>query len=70
MLPYHTISGSIWYMIEILLGQSEGIDSFTIGDASMYWYLFFLYFISSAIIVIVMLNMLIAIMGDTFAKRE
>ena len=70
LLPYHKIGGSIWFMIAILLGQTEGTDSFSLGNPSMTGYLYFIYFFSSSLIVILMLNMLIAIMGDTFDKRK
>ena len=69
IIPYSTSFGSVWFMIEILLNSSE-TDSFDIGNASMKGYLYCLYLISSLLIVILMLNMLIAIMGDTFSKRK
>ena len=65
IIPYSTSFGSVWFMIEILLNSSE-TDSFDIGNASMKGYLYCLYLISSLLIVILMLNMLIAIMGDTY----
>jgi len=69
-LPYHTVSGSIWFMLAIFLGQPESTDSFNRGESTMSEYLYFIYFVSSCVIVIVMLNMLIAIMGDTFSNRK
>ena len=52
-------------MVDILLGNSS-TDSFDLGEKNMQIILYMLHLISSFVIVIVMLNMLIAIMGDTF----
>lgn len=65
VIPYATFFGGMWFMVDILLGNSS-TDSFDLGDKHMQLILYMLHLISSFVIVIVMLNMLIAIMGDTF----
>jgi hypothetical protein len=43
--------------------------AFTAGEGSQYWYLTILWMLSSVLIIVHLLNMLIAIMGNTFSER-
>lgn len=67
-LPYNGFGPALWYMINAFLGNAE-TEGFDYGDASQTKYLNVLYFISTFLIITHLLNMLIAIMGDTFGKR-
>ena len=66
-VEYGTLGGALFYMWLMCLGAAES-DSFEVGDASQNKYLVPLYIFSGFCIVIHMLNMLIAIMGETFGR--
>jgi len=53
----------------MMLGNT-GWDSYTLGESSQTAVLEALHFITTFVIMIHLLNMLIAIMGDTFARRS
>lgn len=60
---------SIFYGINLWIGGAD-TSGFGVGDASQYWYLIAIWMISIILILIHFMNMLIAIMGNTFAIRE
>ena len=63
-VPYATLSGALWFVYYgMVMGQIDA-DSFT--DLRL---LYGVFIIASFIMIIVLLNMLIAIMGNTFAER-
>ena len=64
-IPYNSISGSIWFVYYELLMANQNIDTFGKG-----YHLFDMFMFASFIMIVVLLNMLIAIMGNTFAERS
>lgn len=76
-IPYVAVGGtkreesfnSVWFVSQFALGGPDGMDAFELGDASMKYQLFALYAFACVIIIIHLLNMLIAIMGNTFSER-
>jgi len=52
----------------MLLGESD-TGGFSVGNSSQYWILVILFVGTTFFIMIHMLNMLIAVMGDTFSQR-
>lgn len=68
-VTYSTISGAYYYVWNIVLGQIA-YDSIGIGNGEMDWMLNILMVFSEFFMLILMLNMLIAIMGNTFANRQ
>ena len=68
-IPYATIHESLLFMWDVCLGGG-GSDSFEFGDASQKKYLKTLFISAQFILLIHLLNMLIAIMGNTFGNRN
>ena len=68
-VPYHTFTGAIWYVWVLVLGEYE-YESFQYGKGSQKFILQFLFCVTAFVIQIHLLNMLIAIMGNTFAERK
>lgn len=68
-IQYQTLSSSFMFMWDTCLGGG-GSDSFNIGDGSQSKYLYILYISAQFILLIHLLNMLIAIMGETFGNRN
>lgn len=66
-IEYYTVSGSLWYMWNLSLGQFDN-NSFVEGKFAAFLSIMFV--ICSFILLVVMMNMLIAIMGDTFASQS
>jgi len=70
-IPYYTLTGSFWYMYLVLLGAGE-VDSFSLagedGAPTQEGILKFLYVLSTFMLLIHLLNMLIAMMGETFGN--
>ena len=62
---YTTFGGSLAYIRLVTLGEYE-VDSYTQGSASQKRILFVLFVMSSFVLIIVLISMLVAIMGDTF----
>lgn len=63
---YDTLSGSLWVTWTLMLG-AYNVDSLFVGEKKeMMYYLLFLFFLMWLSIIVHLLNMLIAIMGDTF----
>ena len=54
----------------MILGDPVSTDSFALGSQSQAPYLYIVYYISSFIIMVHLLNMLIAIMGNTFSQHN
>jgi hypothetical protein len=69
-LPYGSISGAIKYIyFGFILGNYD-VDPFYLGSASQVTALHLLFIVCSFSLGIHLLNMLIAIMGNTFAERS
>jgi len=68
-LSYSTLGESIWYVWFIVLGQIDN-SMFTLGNGGQQWILRALLTFAAFFLIIHMLNMLIAIMGNTFAERS
>lgn len=66
-IPYGTFVDSISYVADILIGQTDQ-DSFNLGDGRMYNLLEIIFWMACFVIMIHLLNMLIAIMGNTFSE--
>lgn len=64
-IKYDTGGGAIWYVFDILLGNFA-TKQFGHGDKNSQGMLYFLFILSVFIIMIHLLNMLIAIMGNTY----
>ena len=67
-IEYGTVMGSIYYIYRMLLGEASS-DGFQVGKGSQFIVLTILYGITTFIIMIHLLNMLIAVMGNTFTQR-
>lgn len=70
LIDYNTVHESIWWVWNIGLGLSK-TDSFFVdgSEETTKLTLEVFFYLSSFVIVILLLNMLIAIMGDTFNKN-
>lgn len=60
--------GSFYYVYNILLGDANP-EAFELGNKSQFPWLTIMYIITTFIIMIHLLNMLIAVMGNTFNER-
>lgn len=69
-IEYATISSAIVYVGSMILGDPVSTDSFHLGLESQKTYLLIVYYVSSFIIMVHLLNMLIAIMGNTFSQHN
>ena len=69
-VPYASIQGSLWYVFDNFVLGNGNIQPFNIGEKSQRWILFPISIASSFLMLIHLLNMLIAIMGNTFAERS
>ena len=67
-IPYNSMLGSIWYVYFTMVMGNQNIDSF--NDKGDKYHLYLLYVVASFIMIIVLLNLLIAIMGNTFGNRN
>ena len=65
-IAYTNYLGAIYYMIDLFFGNTN-MEYFSYGDGANFLMLYAIYVISLFLIVIHLLNMLIAIMGNTFA---
>jgi len=68
-IPYSTLSGAMFYIIDLILGTFNK-SCYKLGKASQEPLLTALFLIAAFIMLIHLLNMLIAIMGETFNKRQ
>ena len=75
-IPYFTLGGCFWYMYLVLLGAGE-VDAFALSrkdesgsnqNGTQEGILQFLYILSTFMLLIHLLNMLIAMMGETFGN--
>jgi len=64
-LPYKTLTGSFWYIWEVILGSVDP-SMYQMGKGTQSFYLHLLICISAFMMLVHLLNMLIAIMGNTF----
>ena len=65
-INYDTTLGSINYILNMLIGETD-MDAFSVGDGRMSILLQIVFWVACFIILIHLLNMLIAIMGNTFS---
>jgi len=68
-IPYGDYKLSTWYMYNMIIGNTD-VEAFGYGNGTEAVYLYILFIGSSFFILIHLLNMLIAIMGETFNKRS
>ena len=68
-LTYGSFIEACWYMYTDFILGGLVLDSYEAGDASQAGLLYFLYIVASFMLLINLLNMLIAIMGNTYAVR-
>ena len=66
-INYNTLTGSFYYVVDMMIGNSN-VTSFELGEATQAKFLYPLHALTA--IMIHFLNMLIAIMGNTFAERS
>lgn len=59
---------SLYYIVEMIVGEPS-TDGFSVGDATQFNALIVLFVVACVTIILHFLNMLIAIMGNTFAER-
>ena len=64
-ISYNTITGSIEYVAEMFLGETDQ-STYALGRGSMNVILHLVFWVAAFIIMIHLMNMLIAIMGNTF----
>ena len=69
-VPYDTFGRSIWYVYFNYMMGGKNHYPFSLGVGSQSNFLYFLFIIASVYIDIILLKMLIAIMGSTFASRK
>ena len=67
-IPYNTLGDSYLYIWELTRGNTNSAP-YTYGDASQRTMLMILYLLGVFIFALHLMNMLIAIMGNTFAMR-
>ena len=68
-IPYNTLYDSIYYMWELTMGNANSAP-YAFGDASQQTILMILYLLAVFIFSLHLMNMLIAIMGNTYALRN
>ena len=68
-IHYKTLTRSFYYVANMMIGNSD-IAGFELGDKTQAKWLFALHTVTVFIIMIHFLNMMIAIMGNTFAERS
>jgi len=68
-INYSSFSGAVWEIYNLCLGGFDN-KSFFKGDSGDSVYGVLLFCIASFVLLIHLLNMLIAIMGDAFAKNN
>ena len=66
---YITPLKAILFMFYMLLGEVGPSGAFGAGKGSQESYLWFLFVLATFFFIIVMMNMLVAIMGDTFVRN-
>lgn len=62
------MSGACWFVIDIMFALNSRVY-FEYGEGTQFYWLLGMYSLVTFIMLVHMLNMLIAIMGDTFARR-
>jgi hypothetical protein len=69
-IPYDGWGLAIWFVFDsFILGNTDRAP-FELGDASQSNHLHFIFILAVGVILLHLLNMLIAIMGNTFAERS
>lgn len=69
IISYNGNFNSLLYIVNMMLGNTDA-SAFNLGDGSQYYALLALFVFSCFIIILHFMNMLIAIMGNTFAERR
>lgn len=69
-IPYVTVLGTLWYVFDNFILGNGNTDPYSKGEMSQKWILFPISIFSSFLLMMHLLNMLIAIMGNTFAERS
>ena len=69
-VPYDSFGRSIWYVYFNYMMGGKHHHSFGLGSGSQRSFLYFLFILASVYIDTILLKMLIAIMGSTFASRK
>lgn len=69
-IPYDGWVQSMWFVIDSFILGNTDRGPFTLGLGSQDTWLSFLFILAALIMLIHLLNMLIAIMGNTFAERS
>ena len=68
---YYEIRGAFQYIYLLSLGEIfADDDNFSKGNKQQQGYLWVLFILATFVIIVTMMNMLIAIMGDTFVKSS
>lgn len=65
-IRYQTFFGSLIYVWNLSMGDCD-IGGYELGEASQASILYVMYLVSKLVMLVVLLNMLIAIMGNTFS---
>ena len=69
-IPYKTLASAYYFVGDMIIGNSD-VGSFELGGSpSQATILYTLHSLTAFIIMIHLLNMLVAIMGNTFAERS
>lgn len=68
-IDYATYQGSIWHVLNMVYGNTNWAY-YDLGEKSQSGILYLLHCMTAFIIMIHLLNMLIAIMGNTFSERQ
>jgi hypothetical protein len=69
-IPYSSFGDAIWYVYFNFMMGGKFYRSYNLGEGSQSSFLYFLFIVASCYIDIILLKMLIAIMGSTFASRK
>ena len=69
-IPYDSFGRSIWYVYFNYMMGGKNHYPFSLGAGSQSNFLYFLFIVASVYIDTILLKMLIAIMGSTFAVRK
>lgn len=67
---YSSFMGALEFNYYLCLGEFEFIDGFELGEASNYTFCWILFITASFQLMVHMMNMLIGIMGNTFAGNR
>ena len=69
-IAYDTFGHAVWYVYYNYMMGGKMYRSFNLGNSSQSGFLYFMFIVASIYIDVILLKMLIAIMGSTFASRK